>query len=86
MGGNLFLSYILPIIIGIGLLFWIRLFCDRFNMKFPTRGSVLILSIISFIPIVNWGEAVVLIVVYFVGRINGNLYFKKNKFNNYWNN
>ena len=86
MGGNPFLSYILPIIICIGLLLWTRLFCDRVNVKFPTRGSVLIFSIMSFVPIVNWIEAAVLIVLYFVGRINGNLSFKKNKFNEYWNN
>lgn len=33
-----------------------------------------------------WKKAAVLIVMYFVGRINGNLSFKKNKFNEYWNN
>jgi hypothetical protein len=86
MGGNPFLAYILPIIICIGLLLWTRLFCDRVDVKFPTRGSVVLLSIVAFIPIINWFEAVLLIVFYFVGRVTGGITFKKNKFNEYWNN
>ena len=81
---NQLLVYVIPILICIGLLLWVRIFCDK-DTKFPTRGSVLLFSIVSLIPIVNLFEASALIAFYIIGRVNGNLTFKKNKFNEFWN-
>ena len=81
---NQLLVYVIPILICIGLLIWVRIFFDK-DVKFPTRGSVLLLSIVSLIPILNLFEACALIAFYIIGRVNGNLKFKKNKFNNFLN-
>ena len=73
-------------ILDILILIWWRCSCewvDRKN-KFPTRGHVLLLSIVAACPIANLVLFPVLIGIYLGLRFSDEIKLKKNKFNKYW--
>lgn len=54
------------------------------NIKFPTRGHIVIIGITSFVPIANAILFAIIIGLYIGARESGDLKLKHNKFNKYW--
>ena len=74
-----------PVVINFLTLLWWRNSCESyFDFKFPTRGHVLFLTLVSFIPILGLVMVPVLLGFYFGNRATGDIILKKNKFNKYW--
>ena len=82
---NLF-TYYLPIVLNIIFLIWWRTNCkwEFDNTKFPTKGHIVILSLLGLIPI--WGliQLIVLVIVYGAHRLTGDIVLKDTKFNRRW--
>lgn len=74
------------IILNILFLVWWGKGCewDYGHSKFPTKGHALLLIIASCVPILNILIFIGLLVAYLVGRIEGDLVLKENKFNKFW--
>ena len=73
-------------ILDILILVWWRCSCEWTDgeTKFPTRGHVLLFSILALCPIVNLILLPVLAGVYIGLRVSDDIKLKKNKFNKYW--
>lgn len=79
-----FLIYILPIIIVFCIVYWWTFMCKTYEGTFsPKRLHRLLFMIISLVPILNWFEAAILLVVYVASRITGSIVIKENKFTNF---
>ena len=77
------------IILNLLLLIWWRRGTrwDCYNadeIKFPSRGHILIGFAFSLIPIWSCIQFIILAIWYIVARIEGNIVLKGNKFNHYW--
>lgn len=80
------ISYIVTAIVNILIIVWWRCSCEwtEENSKFPTRGHVLLLSLLSLCPFANFGVFAILLGLYIGLRLTGEIKLKKNKFNQYW--
>jgi len=81
------LFWFIPVLLNLLILLWIRCGCEvdtRELYKFPSRGHIILLTLISFVPVVGALEFIVWLGVYISFRIEGNLTLKANKFNKYW--
>lgn len=79
--------FFVALIWNVLLLLWWRHSCEweyPDEIKFPTRGHVLILALLAFAPIWNCVQAILLTIIYIVCRCNQDLHLKKSKFNKFW--
>lgn len=81
------LFWFLPVLLNLLILIWCRFSCEvdsRTLHKFPSRGHIVIFTLLSFIPIFGAIEFCVWTVLYVSFRIEGSLKLKKNNFNKFW--
>lgn len=78
--------FFIVVIFNIVFLIWWRKCCEwkSNNIKFPTRGHIVLASLASIIPIANAILLAVIVGLYIGARECGDLRLKKNKFNKYW--
>lgn len=67
-------------------LIWWRNNCEYKDPdnKFPTRGHIVFIGVLSLIPILNLVVLAIMIAIYANLRIDKDLMLKKTKFNKYW--
>lgn len=67
-------------------LIWWRNNCEYTDPgnKFPTRGHIVFIGVVSLIPILNLIVLAIIIAIYVNLRIDEDLMLKKTKFNKYW--
>lgn len=66
-------------------LIWWRYSCiSDFTIKFPTKGHILLCTLISLIPILGIIITCVIIGIYIGLRFAGDIHLKPNKFNRFW--
>lgn len=74
-------------IIAVTILFllWWRYCCGwYYDEKFPTKGHIVLLGLLSAIPILDIVLLLALIIVYFVHKADDDIYIKSNWFTKYW--
>ena len=84
--GDLFFWFV-PVLLNLLILLWIRLGCEvdtRELHKFPSRGHIVIFTLLSFVPMLGAIEFLVWLGIYIAFRIEGSITLKVNKFNKYW--
>lgn len=74
-----------PALIDFIILIWWRYSCTSdFTIKFPTKGHILLCTLISLIPILGIIISCLLLGSYIGFRVTGNIHLKPNKFNKFW--
>lgn len=79
--------WFLPVLLNFLILLWIRLGCEvdtRELHKFPSRGHIVIFTLLSFVPMLGAIEFLVWLGLYIAFRLEGSVQLKRNKFNKYW--
>ena len=75
--------YFASIVLTLILLLWWRIGCESSKIH-PGRGHVLILFLLSFAPIYNTIQLIVLVMMFIACRLEGVITLKPNKFNKFW--
>lgn len=84
--GDLFFWFV-PVLLNLLILLWCRLGCEidtRTLHKFPSRGHIVIFTLLSFVPMLGAIEFCVWLGLYIAFRLEGSVQLKRNKFNKYW--
>ena len=73
-------------LIDILILIWWRYSCEWVDgkNKFPTKGHILLFSILAACPIFNLVLFAIFTGIYLAERLTDGIKLKKNKFNKYW--
>lgn len=84
--GDVFFWFV-PVLLNLLILLWCRLGCEidtRTLYKFPSKGHIVIFTLLSFVPMLGIIEFCVWLVLYITFRLEGSVQLKRNKFNKYW--
>jgi len=74
-----------PVIVSLILLIWMRCCCVfTENIKFPTRGHIVLITLLSAIPIIGIITVAGMIAFYIGFRVTGDLRLKSNRFTKFW--
>ena len=84
--GDVFFWFV-PVLLNLLILLWCRLGCEIDTStlhKFPSKGHIVIFTLLSFVPMLGIIEFCVWLVLYITFRLEGSVQLKRNKFNKYW--